>query len=248
MELVQVEEIERSILGHTLTLRNHRSDNSIFHELYVNDEYHIRPIRAVHTALAGAVIDVGAHAGVFSVMCSMYWPDSKIVSIEPHPRNWEFLVRNTQSLPNVVRYNRAIGKENGDAHLIDCFDGNTGGSSTKECRAAAGDDASSQAKLIDVKSITLSNVIREQGIGEISILKLDCETGEYAAVEDLYTNGLLRQVCWIRGEYHLPASLSMDALDTMVSRLSKTHEVSVTPPRDPRHGLGLFVAHRKAGA
>jgi hypothetical protein len=63
--------------------------NAVFH-----DEYQIRPLRP-HTLKT--IVDIGAHLGSFSVLCHEFWPDAKIVAIEPHPESFELLRRNRRT-------------------------------------------------------------------------------------------------------------------------------------------------------
>ena len=239
--------INKHILNHPVEIRDHPTDHSILREVYENDEYSVREIRKVHEKLGGCIVDVGAHIGVFTAMCAGFWPDAKIFSIEAHPLNFDLLSRNTGSLSNVKIFNGAVGYGdcNMKLHLEDNLTENTGGSTVSECIQFAGGEAGKPSGSIEVEQIKISGLVERYAISEISLLKLDCESGEYSAINDLHENDMLKNVCWIRGEYHLSDDWCINALDRMVSQMSKTHEVSVNPSADGSQGLGLFVAHRK---
>lgn len=230
--------VRHKVLSSSILLRDDPTDASILHEIVHNDEYGIYPIAKAHQQLAGWIIDCGAHAGVFTTLCNALWPDAKILCAEPHPENWSLLKTNVESKKTIRAYNCAFGNKNGVVHLCDQLSTNTGGSSVSEFRNVTGQ--TSQANLIEVEAKRLSSMFKKHRIKEVSLLKLDCEGSEFAIVEDLFCNNLLKSVCWIRGEYHIGESL--DPLNKMLHQLHFTHEMSVT---SPQNGLGFFAGHRK---
>jgi len=54
------------------------------------------------------VLDAGANAGFSSVLFKLMWPESVIVSVEPDPRNFELLQRNTEELEGVHVINAGL--------------------------------------------------------------------------------------------------------------------------------------------
>ncbi len=80
------------------------------------DEYQIRDLRPhnVHT-----IVDIGAHVGSFTVLCHHYWPEAKIVAVEPHPESFELLQRNTAHIPQAQLrlINAAVTKQSGKTLL-----------------------------------------------------------------------------------------------------------------------------------
>jgi len=60
------------------------------------DEYQINDLRPHNVR---TIVDIGAHVGSFTVLCHHYWPEAKIVAIEPHPDSFDLLQRNTAHSP-----------------------------------------------------------------------------------------------------------------------------------------------------
>lgn len=65
------------------------------------------------------IVDVGAHVGSFTVLCHEWWPEAKIVAVEPHPESFELLKRNTAHIAEsqLLRINVAIAVETGQCLL-----------------------------------------------------------------------------------------------------------------------------------
>ena len=53
-------------------------------------------------------VDVGASEGLWTINMAKYF--DHVIAIEPYPKAYELLKKNTQSLPNVTLYNIALAK------------------------------------------------------------------------------------------------------------------------------------------
>lgn len=60
------------------------------------DEYHIQPLRQHNVR---TIVDVCAHVGSFTVLCHEYWPDARIVAVEPHPDSFALLHATQATFP-----------------------------------------------------------------------------------------------------------------------------------------------------
>jgi FkbM family methyltransferase len=143
------------------------------------------------------VIDLGAHLGGVSLLASTI-PNTKIIAVEALPENAEILKLNVidQIVDNVTVYNRAVwqtpdievtmsygddGTENGRVH-------NFMGSVRT---------APTTLKTVKIPTITIDEIMKENGIEECKFLKLDIEGAE----ENLF-DFLPTQFEIITGEYH----------------------------------------------
>jgi FkbM family methyltransferase len=202
------------------------------------DEYQIRELRKHNVR---TVLDVGAHVGSFTVLCHEWWPEAKIVAVEPHPESFQLLERNTAHIPEsqLLRINAAIAASDGQCLLASSVSNSRVGEYVVE----VWDDLDPRYGDFGVlvPSITtgvLWERLIEFGIGEVDLLKLDCEGAEYTILESLAENCRLAQVGWIRGEWH-----GRRHKQRLAEALAETHvaHIDVNKP----HECGLFVAHRR---
>lgn len=96
-------------------------------------------------------------------------------------------------------------------------------------------------KTFNKDDVVISDLFKSEKISECSLLKIGCEERSYQVIDDLHSNDLLKNVCWIRGNYCLDNQSDMY---NMTYNMSKTHECTWHQiGNDP--SSGLFVAHRK---
>jgi FkbM family methyltransferase len=201
------------------------------------DEYQINDLRSHNVR---TIVDIGAHVGSFTVLCHHFWPNAKIVAVEPHPESFELLQYNTTHIPEsqLLLVNAAISKKPGKCLLASPVSH----SRVAEYVPDLWESLQPRHKDfgIEVPSLTVEQLwakISEWGISEIDLLKLDCEGAEYLVVPELSALGLMSQVGWIRGEWH---SRKDNAL--LAAFLAQTHAYNIDP--NVPHDVGLFIAHR----
>lgn len=114
---------------------------------------------------ARTVIDIGANVGYFSILCRDLFPKSKIFSFEPTPKTFQCLRNNFEDDINTKVFNLAISDFNGKAKMN--FD------EQYSAVSQISDEGS-----IDVNVRKLDDVIKENNIDCIDILKIDTETFE----------------------------------------------------------------------
>lgn len=201
------------------------------------DEYRIRDLRphAVQT-----IVDIGAHVGSFTVLCHEWWPEAKIVAVEPHPESFELLERNTAHIPEsqLLRVQGAVTGFDGKCLLVSAVSQSRVGEYVVEVwneLEPRFDGFGVEAPAISVE--TLWTRLGAFGIEQVDLMKLDCEGAEYEIVEGLAASGKLAQVGWIRGEWH-----GATHRPRLAKALAETHvaHIDVNAP----HECGLFVGHR----
>jgi len=129
----------------------------------------------LHVPDNSTIIDIGANAGFFTLFATSRFKDSKIFAYEPIPSNFKQLT-----------INRAL-----NAHRdIECFQKAVAGhSGTVEILFDPDDSFTTSAtifqtphrrnQVIQVPSISLSDIFREHKIQRCNLLKMDCEGSEY---------------------------------------------------------------------
>jgi FkbM family methyltransferase len=111
------------------------------------------------------MVDIGANVGFFSKLCRDLFPGSKIFSFEPIPRTFQCLENNFKGDINTKVFNLAISD----------FDG--------ESKMSFNDQDSAISQITDRGNISvhvrkLDDIVRENNIDSIDILKIDTETFE----------------------------------------------------------------------
>jgi FkbM family methyltransferase len=202
------------------------------------DEYQVRELRKHDVR---TIVDVGAHVGSFTVLCHEWWPDAKIVAVEPHPESFELLERNTAHIPetHLLRINAAIATENGQCLLASAVSNSRVGEYVVELwndlDPRYGDFG---VRVPAIATEDLWQRLAEFGVDDVHLLKLDCEGAEYVILESLADHHRLSQVGWIRGEWH-----GRPHRKRLIDALGATHVAHVDP--NPPHECGLFIAHRR---
>jgi FkbM family methyltransferase len=147
-------------------LRPKKGDLSILNEILRRDLY------SQWSPVNGTVVDIGAHIGVFATRASA--SSSTVICYEPHPRNFELLQKNIaiNELNNVKAVRQAVGDTRGIKRLS-VFEPKSYGHTFYPWN---GHDFVST---IDVKSVTLADVLRYNGLDRIDFLKMHCEGAEF---------------------------------------------------------------------
>lgn len=149
-------------------------------------------------------IDIGANCGVATIILAKQNPKSKIYSFEPDPNVYKVLEENVNinNLSNVILFNYAIsGPEVKNLEL--CFHPSYSGGNTTYadkssiCSFFNNDNIIS----VNVKCISLDEIINNYNINEIELLKIDCEGAEYDIIytSENIKNGKIKNIV---GEFH----------------------------------------------
>jgi FkbM family methyltransferase len=160
------------------------SDIGIMHEVFINKEYLIK-IKDPKN-----VVDIGSNVGVSVIFFKLLYPDSNIYAFEPDPATFEKLKRNISQFNKVFLYNWAISNINSD---IDYY------VNTESSMSSSMYKRSSFQKQIKVKSITISNLIKELNLSRIDLLKFDIEGAEFVAFDNKDNT---KDIEYLIGEVH----------------------------------------------
>lgn len=135
-------------------------------------------------------IDIGANVGVYSLFVSVKTGGTaRILSLEPHPRTYRKLVvnRRLNGFDNIRPVNMAAGEDTATVKLFSDGGGNIGGASL--LREASGD-----ANAVEITARPLPEILRDNTVGEIDLLKADVEGFEDRAVLPLFEDAASRRL------------------------------------------------------
>ena len=118
------------------------------------------------------ILDVGAHVGLFSILMAKKYPDCEVIAVEAIKENYDSLKKNIEiNHCDIIPLIGCVGKENGETVLFR-HPVNSGSVSLFN------EEGWKEHK---VKTTSLDSIVRE--IGEIDLLKMDIEGGEYLTLK-----------------------------------------------------------------
>lgn len=150
-------------------LRKNETDVTVFNNVFHRREYDIdfREIPEV-------IVDGGANIGLTSVFFAQKFPDATIVAVEPEPGNFAMLKRNTAPYPNVRALNCGLWNKSTNLRIIDYGEGAWAFVVTEVPEAASD----------TVKAMSIRDLMQEQGLTKIDLLKIDIEGSEKELFEE----------------------------------------------------------------
>lgn len=146
-------------------LRKDQSDPFIFEQVFIEQQY---KFDYGEQSTIKWIIDAGANIGLAAIFFSEKFPHAKIISIEPDINNFELLKKNTLNYPNVHPVNAALWYQN---ELLDI-------SNKDEKSAGFMIESAKESNENLIQSVTVSGLMEQFKINEISIIKLDIEGSE----------------------------------------------------------------------
>lgn len=199
--------------------------NTINSCLGSNDEYGLRGRQ-----LSGDIVDIGGYVGSVGITIAVDHPDTRILIVEPVPDNADLIERNAELngvRDRVTVFRGAVGPKGvgsseirfryvGDFNLEHhAFVGNSS--------LAYDDGGSVQHESLDVETLGLVALLDRFDIASPTLMKIDCEGGEWPFFETA-TAAALRRVAEIVGEAHpVHGHVSGD----IATVLGKTHDVTM---------------------
>ena len=180
------------------------------------------------------VVDVGANIGAFAVWAAQR-TSGRVLAIEPHPANAEFLRRNLRAngAARAVVEECAVADASG---VLPLFLGRSGTTHQLFGR----DHAQATGESLEVRVATLPELLAKHGIERVDFLKLDCEGAEGRILPAL-PDALFAGLRAVALEFHDDASpLSHGELQ----RLLESRGFAVARRWDGRSANGMLFAHR----
>jgi len=170
---------------HPVVVRGRTSDVTVFYEIFALKIYKIPRTEVV------SIVDIGANVGYASIYFSHFFPDARIIAVEPEHSNHQTLVENTQKYQNISCVHAAIWPQETKLALQNPHGSNW---SFHYKEAAEGENVSV------VKAQTVPGLMEEFGLERINLLKIDIEGAE----KNLFSSGAdwLRFVDCLQIEIH----------------------------------------------
>jgi FkbM family methyltransferase len=184
----------------------------LFFEIFANGCYR----RGLPVALSGAVVDIGANIGAFTLDAAVRYPAATVHAYEPDPRTCDVLRRNVDANGLAARvriWNEAVAGESGTLRLW------RGDGSVV---ASAHLPQLLRGESCDVPAVTLETVLSRTG-GRIGVLKMDCEGTEAEILEA--AGPALDAVDFIVAEYH--SELVPEVVPRLRRALQRSFDVRV---------------------
>jgi FkbM family methyltransferase len=154
--------------GSAFEVRGGTSDRFSVFEIAIRRDY----FSLVKIKPGDVIVDVGANIGVFTVIASkLVGSHGRVVAIEPNSESAKRLERNIalNGLDNVIVYRAAVTGAPGNVTL---FTGEKAILSSTFNQAVGGTPE-------EVQGLPLADILTQEKIGHVDLLKIDCEGGEY---------------------------------------------------------------------
>lgn len=148
-------------------------------------------------------IDIGANCGVATIILAKQNPLSTIYSFEPDPKVYEVLKSNViiNKLDNVKLFNMAVSKPNIDYLKLFYHPLYSGGNTTYSDTESFNNYFHKETESISVKTTSLDEIIKNNNMDYIELLKIDCEGAEYDIIygSQEFKNNKIKNIA---GEFH----------------------------------------------
>lgn len=193
--------------GLSITIRQNRWDARIVKEVFFDRPY----TRKFSLPENSTVVDIGGYIGDFSLYAVKYLNAEKVIVCEPTEENFELLLRNIKSndfQDKITAINKAVGNGDEISLNVEIKDG-------KEVHASSFWYEGASTRV--VPSLTLQQLLRENSLSKVDLLKVDCEGGEYEIFSSVDSETFARIFC-IVFEYH-PVNGFEEKLAVVLDRL-----------------------------
>jgi FkbM family methyltransferase len=174
------------------------SSGGSIYEIITCDEYDLKRFVGLDTT----IIDIGANHGVATVILAKQNPKSTIYSFEPDPAIFEKLVANiaANKLTNVIAKCMAVSDDSSKTLQLMMHPQWSGGNTT--CSdSSAFNRYFGIARSVTVPCISFDDIIMQNNIKNIALLKIDCEGAEYEIIysSEQFKTGIVENIV---GEFH----------------------------------------------
>lgn len=158
---------------------------------------------------SSVVVDLGGYVGDFAMAIHKRYQPT-IYLFEPSSKFYDICVARFAKTPNIMSFNFGLSDTDGEFHLSDEDDG----SSISNSRGTG--------ELVKVRKY--QDVLNEIGIGEIDLLKVNIEGGEYDVISHLIETGLIKGVKNLQVQFHNFIPDAERKRNEIVKALQQTHK------------------------
>lgn len=128
------------------------------------------------------IFDVGAHIGNVSLKYRQLFSDSVIYSFEPFPESFLSLKQNTLKHKNIKPFNKGLGAYIGSSKFHSNIHEQTNSILATHPKADynwGNKNLLDTKEILDIELTTIDQIVEEENIKKIDILKLDVQGAEY---------------------------------------------------------------------
>jgi FkbM family methyltransferase len=200
-----------------LSLPDDVGTQTAFIDVLLDDCYRLRKL----PKNLNKVLDIGAHAGLFSLAARLNFPNAEIYAYEPNPKMQPFLSKQAEA-GRFSFFGQAVGLAAGRMALDLCADS----VQTRAHRSQQG----------EIECVSFASAVARLN-GAVDLVKLDCEGAEWEILQDEAT---WRNVRNLTMEFHLWAGYTLEELKARVAQLGFKEQYCELTGKD----FGLLVAGR----
>ena len=156
-----------------------KGDDLIASEIYYGHFYERAEFSLLQVLLerSSSFIDIGANTGIFSLFAYRSNPSVKVISVEPHPSNFDRLAKNiglNNAQLQIALHQVAIGSAPKNIEFT--IPADSGISTTASANQAFTSGFHRAAyKTIQVPQVTLDSILKDQPVNSRDIIKIDVE-------------------------------------------------------------------------
>ena len=176
------------------------------------------------------IFDIGGNIGILAVIMANHFPNAKIFSFEPVKENYDIMLKNVESYPNVKAFNYGLGSETKTLEIKTSDDPtNHGGFSFYDI------GVNTEGRKQEVLVRDINEVIAELGV-DIDLIKIDTEGAEYDVLTSISLDNL-ESIDFILGELH-----GVKDFETLNHLRENGFLLGIEKPMDSR--MFMFYARR----
>ena len=213
-------------------VRGHRS---LYDEIVTRDAYKLQSL----VFKPDVIFDIGANIGMFTHYAHRLFPDAKIISVEPHPKNFAILKEHAPE--GTVLLRKAIG--NGKLQYYPDVSGHPSGGGESYVSIGFGYElpfiGDHPIENSDIQAVLLDELYAEYvKDGQNVVIKLDCEGAENLLFAHQPSADVLRKADFVTMEFHpYWDTNNADVMASPIPVFSVTHRWDLEVP--------MFYAWRK---
>lgn len=186
---------------------------------------------AFHIQKTDTIIDVGAHIGSFSIFAARRAREGRVYSFEPDPDNYEQLKKNViaNNLKNITTTRKAVFNSSGTSYLY-----------KDKNNSAEHGLYRKNTQRIEISTISIEDIFKQNNIDKCDLLKLDCEGTEYDIIFNAQ-GGVMDKIEKIVMECHTPDFFGITnplySQENMLQHLNSLGFKTRVKPENAMHGL-----------
>jgi FkbM family methyltransferase len=172
------------------------ADESVFHEIFVNRDYVV--VEDIVSEAGAAILDIGAHIGLFSMYARGLNDNVKIFAYEPAPENFAAMKEHFKEnhISGIVVKNVAVTEKEGETVLFLSEDSHN---------HSIWNLFGTKMRQVKVPTVSMAKIferdLAKQGVNFCDLVKMDCEGAEFEILESMKAE-VFKKIGSFYIEYH----------------------------------------------